>query len=155
MEARGAKVEFRRAGLSPPRRRRAYWPIQVPGETRIEDLGIAVLARIEPGGQAEIKERLATKGDREEWLDADRVAAPCVVRLRRAGDRFHPLGAPGTQRLKKFLIDHKVPRSERGDLPILADVEGIVWVVGQRIRHGARVTETTSRMLHLVVSRSP
>lgn len=152
VELRSAKLEFRRAGLPPPVRGRSYWTIEVPGETRIEELGVSVSAGIEPGGLSELGARLATKGPREEWVDADQAAGPFVVRLRRSGDRFHPLGAQGPQKLKKYLIDHKVPREERGEIPILADREGILWVVGQRIRHEARVTETTTRLLRLVVT---
>ncbi|MEK7865353.1 MAG: tRNA lysidine(34) synthetase TilS [Planctomycetota bacterium] len=151
VELRGAKLEFRRAGL-PPARGRAWWKLEVPGEMRIDELGVRVSARVEPGGLAELRARLATKGAREEWVDADRTACPYVVRLRRAGDRFHPLGAQGPQKLKKYLIDHKVPRGERGEIPIVADREGILWVVGQRIRHEARVTEATNRLLCLVVT---
>lgn len=152
VEFHGAKLEFRRTGLAPPARRRAYWPIEVPGESRIEELGVTVLARIEPGGLADLEARIEAKSPREEWVDADAVHGPFVVRLRRAGDRFHPLGAHGSQKLKKFLIDQKVPRAERGEIPIVADRDGILWVVGQRIRHPARVTEVTKRLLCLVVT---
>ncbi len=155
VELRGAKLEFRRAGLPSPARGRSYWTIEVPGETLIDELGVRITARIEPGGITELRARLAGKGPRDEWVDADRAVGPFVVRLRREGDRFHPLGSQGPQKLKKYLIDHKVPREERGEIPILADRDGILWVVGQRIRHEARVTETTTRLLCLAVTVAP
>lgn len=42
------------------------------------------------------------------------------LRTRQAGDRFAPMGLKGQhQRLKKWLIDHKVPQAQRDKLPIL------------------------------------
>jgi len=51
----------------------------------------------------------------------------------RPGDRFLPLGVRGTQKLKDFFIDHKVPRFERPSVPLLISEERIAWVVGYRI----------------------
>ncbi|HWR21978.1 MAG TPA: tRNA lysidine(34) synthetase TilS, partial [Feifaniaceae bacterium] len=39
------------------------------------------------------------------YMDADRLPAGMVARVRRPGDRFYPLGAPGGRKLKEYLID--------------------------------------------------
>lgn len=153
VEVRGDAVEFRRAGLPPCLSSERYWPVAAPGETALSAFRRSLTARIEPGGLAHVRERLATRAREEEWIDADRVVPPIVVRRRRRGDRFHPLGASGEQKLKKFLIDHKVPRGERDDIPLVCDQQGILWVVGQRMRHSARVTEATTRLLCLRMER--
>jgi len=69
------------------------------------------------------------------------------VRNFRPGDRFHPLGAKGNQKLKEFFIDHKVPKIERPRIPLLVSGERIVWVAGFRIDERAKVTEKTKKVL--------
>lgn len=155
VEVRGDAVEFRKAGLRPSLFSEKYCTVAVPGETALWAFRRNLTARIEPGGLAELRQGLASRAVEEEWVDADRVALPIVVRRRRRGDRFHPLGASGEQKLKKFLIDHKVPRGERDDVLLVCDQEGILWVVGQRFREGARVSDSTTRLLHLRLERQP
>ncbi len=62
-----------------------------------------------------------------------------LVRARRQGDRFQPLGMDGTKKLRHFLTDQKVPREWRNRVPLLEAQRGIAWVVGYRIAHWARV----------------
>ena len=66
-------------------------------------------------------------------LDADALGGPLAVRRRRPGDRFHPLGMKGEKRLQDFLVDAKVPRWERDQVPLVVSPQGIVWVVGHRV----------------------
>ncbi|HEX3107452.1 MAG TPA: tRNA lysidine(34) synthetase TilS [Thermoanaerobaculia bacterium] len=71
-----------------------------------------------------------------------RGAAPrFVVRNRRAGDRFHPLGAPGSKKLKAFLIDRKVPVEQRDRLPLLLWNGEIVWIAGVEVSERFKVRE--------------
>jgi tRNA(Ile)-lysidine synthase len=84
---------------------------------------------------------------RTAFLDRDAVPFPVTIRNRRPGDRFHPLGAGGSQKLKKFFGDHKVPVAERRRCPLLVSNGRIVWVAGHRIDHQARLDSLTSRVL--------
>jgi tRNA(Ile)-lysidine synthase len=70
-----------------------------------------------------------------------------MVRSLRQGDRFRPLGMAGSQKLKTFFINQKVPRSKRHGCPILLSGDRIVWVGGYRIDDSAKVTEKTKRVL--------
>ena len=42
---------------------------------------------------------------------------PLIVRSRLPGDKYRPLGAPGSKKLKEILRAKKVPRAERDTLP--------------------------------------
>jgi len=77
-------------------------------------------------------------------MDGGCLGGAVTVRTRRAGDTFHPLGAAGGRKLKEFLIDRKVPRALRDRVLLVEGPSGIAWVVGHRIGHGYRVTETTA-----------
>ena len=82
-------------------------------------------------------------------FDLDTLPAALSVRGRRAGDRFHPFGAPGSKRLKAFLIDAKIPRWRRDHLPLLLAGTEIAWVVGVRRGALAPVTVATRRILEV------
>jgi tRNA(Ile)-lysidine synthase len=84
-------------------------------------------------------------------VDYHALQFPLKMRNFRPGDRFHPLGIQGTQKLKEFFIDHKVPRFERSKVPLLISGETIAWVVGHRISEKVKVTETTKRVLRIEV----
>ncbi len=51
-----------------------------------------------------------------------------VIRARRSGDTIRLMG--GTKSVKKLLIDEKIPAPERDRIPVLADEEGVLAVLG-------------------------
>jgi tRNA(Ile)-lysidine synthase len=124
-----------------PAEGRYYLPL--PGA----DLEVSVITRGE-------KDPRETAGDPYlAWLDADRLSFPLKVREVRPGDRFHPLGAPGSRKLQDFLVDLKIPREDRGRVALLTCGDEIVWVLGMRIDERFKVTEETTRMVVLQVTK--
>lgn len=81
------------------------------------------------------------------YFDAAAVEFPVTIRNFRPGDRFSPLGMDGTQKLKKFFIDHKVPRDQRRRCPLLLSRGRILWVAGHRISREARLNRQTRQVL--------
>lgn len=63
----------------------------------------------------------------------------CVLRTPRPGDTIHPLGAPGSKLLRRYLTDRKIDAPFRSCLPVLADGSEILWIPGlctsQRLVH--------------------
>jgi tRNA(Ile)-lysidine synthase len=86
-------------------------------------------------------------GQHADFFDKDALNLPMVLRNFRPGDAFRPLGMSGTQKLKKFFIDKKVPRRERQKCPILLSGGKIIWVVGHRIDESVKVTPATKNVL--------
>ena len=80
-------------------------------------------------------------------FDLTAVTFPLKVRNFKHGDRFKPLGMAGSQKVKTFFINHKVPRSKRLRCPILLSGGRIIWVGGYRIDDSAKVTEKTKKVL--------
>jgi len=80
-------------------------------------------------------------------FDKDILNFPMVLRNFRPGDAFKPLGAGGTQKLKKYFIDKKVPRNERIKCPLLLSGGKIIWVVGHRIDESVKVRPSTRNVL--------
>jgi tRNA(Ile)-lysidine synthase len=125
--------------------------LSIPGEVLLDRQGWAVGAeRLESAGEAR---RWSARGPRV-GVAADGLALPLVVRSRRPGDRFRPLGAPGVRKLQDFLVDRKVPREERDGLPIVVDGrDRIVWVAGQAVAEDFRVTDPSQGVLLLTIRR--
>jgi tRNA(Ile)-lysidine synthase len=72
---------------------------------------------------------------------------PLVVRNFRPGDRFSPLGLDGTQKLKKYFSDHKIPARQRKKCPLLLSEDKIIWVAGHRIDNSVKLGPKTRRVL--------
>jgi len=82
-------------------------------------------------------------------LDLDRTLCPLQVRFRQPGDRFYPLGAPGSKKLQDFFVDNRIPRVERPYVPLVVSNHEIVWVVGYRIAEPFKLRPETNRVLRL------
>lgn len=115
------------------------------GRDEFPSFGIALDLEIVPwGGDLG---SLKDNDEDVEIVDADKVSFPLVLRTRRPGDRFSPLGLVGTKKLKDFLIDAHVPFYRRDLVPLLCDSERIILVVGERISNFVRVDARTRRVL--------
>ncbi|MGB8215295.1 MAG: tRNA lysidine(34) synthetase TilS [Anaerolineales bacterium] len=91
------------------------------------------------------------------WLDADQLPADgLVIRPRRAGDVFCPLGMGGQMlKVQDFYSNVKIPRRARAQWPLVCAGEQVVWVTGYRIGHSFRITEKTEHALHLEIKKFP
>ena len=81
------------------------------------------------------------------YVDRDKIQGELVVRNRRDGDRFQPLGMKGTKKLKDYFIDRKIPRDERDAIPLVVDEHNIIWVAGHQINENYKVTQNTKNVL--------
>jgi tRNA(Ile)-lysidine synthase len=119
----------------------------VPGEVALPGFGVRIRASLLD--RAETPVDLKTAGRERAYLDADLVPGPLLIRPRRPGDRFVPLGAPGTRKVKAFLIDRKIPVDDRGRIPLVLTGDRIAWVVDHAIDERFKVTGSTRRVLVL------
>lgn len=61
--------------------------------------------------------------------DLNKLNTPLFVRTRLEGDRMRPLGLNGSKKVKKILIEEKIPVLMRDSWPIVTDSGGnIVWI---------------------------
>ena len=92
----------------------------------------------------------------EVYLDSEAVGSACVLRPRRPGDRFCPLGMGGrSKRVNEFMINEKIPASWREHIPLLVnEEERIVWVCGWRPDERACVSDSTQQVVWLRFERT-
>ncbi len=129
---------------APESRPRFEYHVAGPGTTLIREIGTCLRLSVCDASEVVVtgKHHPTTA-----FLDLDAVSFPVIVRSLRRGDRFRPLGMSGSQKLKAFFINHKVPRSKRHRCPLLLSGGRIVWVGGYRIDDSAKITEKTKRVL--------
>ncbi len=136
-------------GERPPEAPPFECPLDIPGSVELPDgTVVRTVVRAERGGPC--GESPQRGGDRI-TLDAERISSPLLVRRRRPGDRFQPLGAPGSKKVHDLMVDRKVPRQRRDSIPIVADCEGIIWVAGVEIAERVKVTANTTKLLEVAI----
>jgi tRNA(Ile)-lysidine synthase len=88
------------------------------------------------------------------WIDHIQVQSPLVVRARREGDRLQPYGLDGhSQKLSDFMINEKMPKRARDRWPLVCNGEQIIWVPGYRLAYPFRITDSTTEMVNLILTR--
>ncbi len=77
------------------------------------------------------------------------------VRQWRAGDRYRPLGAPGTSKLQDLFTDRKISVEERKRLPVVCnDQDNILWIPGLPPADSHRIDDFTNSALRLTYTSS-
>ncbi len=82
------------------------------------------------------------------------IKADCInfeLRYRRDGDIIYPLGCNGSQKLKKYLNEKKVPNHIKDSIPLLAVGNEILWVAGLGISDKIKVVDKPTHYLELRV----
>ena len=77
--------------------------------------------------------------------DKDKVPPTAVWRTRREGDYIVKFGG-GTRKLKNYLIDKKVPIRIRDSIPVLADNDEILVVLGVDISDKIKIDDKTQHI---------
>jgi tRNA(Ile)-lysidine synthase len=118
------------------------YTLKIPGETLIP--GWCIEASIIPPAEME-KEY----DDFTAYLRLGKVGDGVIVRSRRRGDRFKPLGMDHMKKLGEFMIDAKIPRAWRKRVPIVCSPRQVMWVVGWRIDDRLKVKDSIEEVLRL------
>ena len=90
------------------------------------------------------------------WFDYDKIKKCPTIRTRQTGDYLTIADGRGEmirKSLKSYFVDQKIPREERDRLPILAEEDHVLWVMGYRISEYYKVTENTKRILKVQLIR--
>ena len=90
-------------------------------------------------------------GQSTAFFDMDTLTSPLDFRHIQPGDRFRPLGMSGTQKVKDFLINNKIPQEERGRILVMLNQNRIVWIVGHRIDDHVKITQQTRNVLKIEI----
>lgn len=81
------------------------------------------------------------------YIDADKLDWPLTIRNWQDGDKFYPFGMQGMKKVSDFLIDLKVPVSQKKKISILTNKGEILWIVGFRTDKMYKITDSTKKIL--------
>jgi tRNA(Ile)-lysidine synthase len=88
-------------------------------------------------------------------FDPQKTGSDLLVRSRKRGDRFQPLGMSQQKKLQDFMVDARIPQSWRGSVPLLCSPDKILWVVGWRIDERVKVSGDTEKICRVTFERVP
>ncbi len=150
------KREKRRLFLRTPQPLKSSWEYLWDGEKDlvIPELGLSFSGRRKKIVASEI-DRLPFDDDWRAFLDASRLCFPLLVRNRRPGDRYQPLGAPGQKKLKEILRHRNIPVAERDERPVFFSAGQIAWVLGLPVAEAFKVTSRTKEIFIIERTGSP
>ncbi len=72
-----------------------------------------------------------------------------TLRHRKDGDKIQPLGISGTQKLKKYLNEKKIPTHKKDKLILLCKDNEVLWVAGVGLNDKIKVVNTPTHVLTL------
>lgn len=119
-----------------------------PGDTQIVD-GVAYAVRCVTVNEYEN----VYKKDVKFACDYDKLCGNIVMRQRKPGDAFHPVGGVG-KTLKKYFNENAVPVEQRARVPILCDEQGVVLITGYSCDERVKLDKCTKRVLVVTGGKS-
>ena len=121
--------------------------VEIPGQATFGKFLIQAIVLAK--NEVDFEKFKAAKTDSIEWFDLEKIKPPLIVRRRRTGDRFIPLGQSEEKKLGKFLTAQRIPHGIRRDVLVVTDTEKIIWIWPVRISEQAGITGKTRKILQL------
>jgi tRNA(Ile)-lysidine synthase len=119
------------------------YTMTIPGSLYVKERKITIRSELIT------KEKFDFSGKNEVYLDLDKIQQPVIIRNRRDGDWFQPLGMQGRQKIKTFFIDHKIPRCERNKIMLFVDRLSVIWIENMHLNDRVKITAETKNVLKL------
>ena len=85
------------------------------------------------------------------WFDYDKIIGCLTLRNRKRGDYLTMRSKEALQhkKVKDYMIARKIPQMDRGQIPLLAEGEHVLWLVGYRISEYYKVDGNTKKILQV------
>ena len=145
------KLVFERAVTMQSIAAREEVELDVPGGTSFG--GYVIEARVLEAGAEEVDSGFRGNDGTVERFDLDKIKLPVIVRRRRDGDRFIPLGMAAEKKVGKFLTDARASRDVRRKVLVVEDGEKVIWVWPVRMSEQAKVTGRTTKVLEVKITQ--
>lgn len=79
-------------------------------------------------------------------FDIDSLSFPLTVRKWEKGDYFYPLGMQKKKKLSDYLIDAKIPVTDKKNIWVITADSKIIWIIGHRIDDRFKITDNTKSL---------
>jgi tRNA(Ile)-lysidine synthase len=119
--------------------------LPIPGQCAIRDGAIAFRCKLVNTPNLSIMKQSVSH---QAFLDKEALPDFLTIRSRVPGDRY---GGTGHKKIKKMLIDAKIPLLERASLPMIVAGNAVVWIPGFRpaANYAAKPSSETCLMIEI------
>jgi len=140
------KNEFKKGNffLKEGEKRSFSFILNIPGKTLILD-NILIKAEFVEFSEEIFKNRDKFTG----YFDYEKIKGDIIVRNRKTGDKFIPLGLKKEKKISRFFIDKKIPKTKRDEILIFENNGKIMWVCGLEISEEFKVERDTKKILKI------
>ena len=122
----------------------------IPGITRLKDRNLRICCTIwEKDKNFSIEQIPQTPYTK--WFDYDIIKNSLTVRTRQPEDVLGVNRQGGTQKLKSYFINEKIPAKSRERILLIAEGHQILWVVGYRMSSRYQISEHTKRIIEIKI----
>ncbi len=83
------------------------------------------------------------------YINLNHIPIDFELRPRQDGDYIQPLGLKGSQKLKKYLNEKKIPNHEKNNLLFLCQENEILWAIGLGISDKIKVTDKPTHRIKI------
>jgi tRNA(Ile)-lysidine synthase len=90
-----------------------------------------------------------SKKEYTKMVDCDKIKSVPVLRTMKKDDYIVVNNEGGTKKLSRFLSAEKIDKSLRSSIPVVADGDEIIWVVGYRLSERYKVTPNTKTVMRM------
>jgi tRNA(Ile)-lysidine synthase len=119
--------------------------VSIPGNIHVRERNVNVRFELAENENIDFSNR------NKVYLDLDKIKQPLILRNRRDGDWFQPLGMKGRQKLKNFFIDHKIPGGRRDEMMLLADSISVIFIENLHFNDRVKITPETKKVLTMEI----
>jgi tRNA(Ile)-lysidine synthase len=103
--------------------------LEIPGQCRVPEIDATFRCTT---CSAPNPKMMREKRSSQAYLEPSRLPQFLLIRSRISGDRY---GGPGHRKVKKMLIDNKIPQLLRSTLPMIVAGNDVIWIPGFRPAH--------------------
>ena len=96
------------------------------------------------------KDQNVPRGNYTKWFDYDKIRETATLRYRKSGDYFF-CTKTARKKLQDYMVDEKIPLAMRDRIPLIADGDHIMWIIGYRISEYYKVTDETRQILEITM----
>ncbi len=121
------------------------YPVNIPGVIHVKEINRTINVEKIP------RKKMDLHGKNKVYLDLDKIKQPVVLRNRRDGDRFQPLGMKGRQKIKSLFINQKISRDKRNEVMLLVDKNSVIWIENMHLSERVKISLQTKNILSLEI----
>ena len=94
-----------------------------------------------------------TKKEYTKLIDYDKIKFVPVLRYPQPEDFIVINSTGGSKKLSRYFTNEKVEKNLRNSIPVVADGNEIIWIIGMRLSERYKITPDTKNVMEIKFSK--